>query len=115
MRLEMPGGEIAHAEIRIGNSHVMLADEFPEMGAVGPQTLNGTSVSLMVYVDDCDSQFEKAIASGGKPIRPMADQFYGDRSGTFVDPFGHTWTVGTHKVDMTPAELQAAMQREMAG
>jgi len=105
-RMPMPGGRLGHAEIRIGDSAVMLADEFPEMDVCGPQSLGGTSVSLLIYVEDVDTVFPQAIAAGGKEIRPLVDQFYGDRSGTLEDPFGHKWTIATHKEDLSPEEMQ---------
>jgi PhnB protein len=101
-----PGGKVMHAEIKIGDSFVMLADEFPEMGHVGPQTLGGTSVGLAVYVENVDAQFDKAIAAGGKVKRPVQDQFYGDRAGTLTDPYGHVWTLATHKEDVSPEEMK---------
>ena len=88
-RMEAPGGKIGHAEIRIGDSPVMLADEYPDMGYKGPESLGGTSVNLMVYVEDVDKIYPQAIAAGGKEVRPLQNQFYGDRSGTLADPFGH--------------------------
>ena len=106
MRIDAPGGKIGHAEIRIGDSPIMLADEFPEMGYKSPQTLGGSPVSIMIYVDDVDSVFKQAIAAGGKEQRPVKDQFYGDRSGTLEDPFGHVWHVATHTEDVTPAEME---------
>ena len=105
MRMPMPGGMLGHAEIRIGDSAVMLADEFPEMDVRGPQSLGGTSVSLLIYVEDVDTAFPRAIKAGGKEIRPLMDQFYGDRSGTLEDPFGHKWTIATHKEDVPPEEM----------
>jgi PhnB protein len=105
MRMPMPGGKLGHAEIRIGNSAVMLADEFPEMDVRGPQSLGGTSVSLLIYVEDVDRAFPRAIQAGGKEVRPLMDQFYGDRSGTLEDPFGHKWTIATHKEDVPPEEM----------
>jgi PhnB protein len=104
-RMEMPGGRIGHAEIQIGNSRIMLADEFPEMDARGPQALGGSPVGLMIYVEDVDASFRQAIAAGGKELRPVVDQFYGDRSGTLADPFGHKWTISTHKEDVSSEEL----------
>jgi len=102
-------GKIGHAELKIGDSHIMLSDEHPELGYVGPQTLGGTPVSLMVYVDDVDTTYPQAIAAGGQELKPLQDQFYGDRSGTLKDPFGHIWTVGTHKEDVTPEEMGKRM------
>ena len=115
LRMAAPGGKIGHAEIKIGDSPVMLADEYPDMGFKGPESLGGTPVSLMVYVDDVDKIYPQAIASGGKEVRPLQNQFYGDRSGTLTDPFGHVWTVSTHVEDVTEEELakraEAAMKK----
>ena len=102
-------GKIGHAEIKIGDSPIMLADEHPEMGYVGPKTIGGTPVSLMIYVDDVDTVFKRAVESGGVERKPVQDQFYGDRSGTLTDPFGHVWTVSTHKEDVTPEEMDKRM------
>ncbi|MBI5760869.1 MAG: VOC family protein [Planctomycetales bacterium] len=104
MRMEMPGGGIGHAEIMIGNSPVMLADEFPAMGVRSPETLGGNGSSILIYCEDVDSRFAQAVAAGAKEVRPLKDQFYGDRSGTIEDPFGHQWTIATHKEDVTPEE-----------
>jgi len=109
MRHGGPGGKIMHAEIAIGGSVVMLADEFPQMGAVSPKTLKGTPSGICLYVRDCDAVFDRAVAAGGKIERPLANQFYGDRSGTLIDPFGHKWTVSTHVEDVSPAEMQKRM------
>lgn len=97
-------GMVGHAEIKIGNAIIMLADEFPPL-AVSPETVGGSSVSLYVYVEDVDSFTEKAIAEGLEVLKPVADQFYGDRTGHFKDPFGHLWAFGTHIEDLTPEEL----------
>lgn len=105
MRLEH-NGIVGHAEIRIGDSHVMLADEHPDMGIVGPETLGGAGVHMMIYVEDVDTAFASAIAAGGKELRPVADQFYGDRCGTLTDPFGHQWTLSTHIEDLSEQTLQ---------
>jgi PhnB protein len=105
MRLADPSGKVGHAEIKIGNSPIMLADEFPEMGARGPQSFGGSPVSICLYVEDVDARFNRAIAAGAKAVRPVKDQFYGDRSGTLTDPFGHTWTIATHKEDLSPEEI----------
>ena len=104
MRMPGPNG-IAHAEIRIGDSVVMLADESPDMGYKGPVALGGSPVSLMLYVADVDATFQRAIAAGAVQQRPVRDQFYGDRSGTLEDPFGHVWTVATHIEDVAPDEI----------
>lgn len=106
MRMEDPKGRIGHAEIKIGDSHVMLADEYPEMGYRGPSSLGGAGVSLMVYVDDVDATFRQALAAGAQELQPLKDQFYGDRSGTLKDPFGHVWTIATHVEDVPPAEME---------
>lgn len=112
-RLPMPGGVIGHAELKIGDSVIMMADEFPDMGAISPKTLGGTPISLMIYVPNVDEVFAGAIAAGGKEIRPVQNQFYGDRSGVFEDPFGHKWSIATHVEDVSHEEVQrrmAAMQ-----
>jgi PhnB protein len=98
-------GKVGHAEIKIGDSPIMLADEHPEMGYVGPKTIGGTPVSLMIYVDDVDTVYPRAIAEGGVEVKALQDQFYGDRSGTLTDPFGHVWTIATHKEDVSPEEM----------
>jgi len=110
-RFPMPDGKIGHAEIKIGDSHIMLADEpqdepHQQMGFKAPKSLNGTSVGIMLYVENVDAVAKQAVAAGAKEVRPVVDQFYGDRSGTFLDPFGHGWTIGTHKEDISPEELQ---------
>jgi PhnB protein len=118
-RCAEPSGKIAHAEIRIGNSPIMLADEYPEMGARSPQSLGGTPVSILLYVNDVDVLAAQAVAAGATVQRPVKDQFYGDRSGTFVDPFGHVWTIATHKEDMSLEEVhrrfEAFMQQQAKG
>jgi PhnB protein len=106
LRMPAPGGKIGHAEIKIGDSPIMLADEFPEMGYKSPQTLGGSPVSIMIYVADVDTVFDQAVAAGGKVQRPVKDQFYGDRSGTLEDPFGHVWHVTTHKEDVSVEEME---------
>jgi PhnB protein len=100
---------IAHAELKIGDSHIMLADDNPSMGYRNPKAVGGTPVSLLLYVNDVDATVAKAVASGAKLAVPVKDQFYGDRSGTIHDPFGHVWTVATHIKDVTPEEMQAHM------
>lgn len=107
-------GAVMHAEIKIGDSPIMLADEFPEMGFVGPETLGGTTVSLMLYVEDVDARFKQAIDAGGTELRPLENQFYGDRSGTLKDPFGHVWTIASHVEDV-PAEEMKKRMAEQAG
>ena len=110
MRLADPSGKVGHAEIRIGNSPIMLADEFPEMGARSPEAFGGSPVSIALYVEDVDERFRQAIAAGAKEVRPVQDQFYGDRSGTLTDPFGHTWTIATHKEDLSPEEISKRLE-----
>jgi len=105
MRLPAPGGRVGHAEINIGDSIIMLADEHREMGARGPRAYGGTPVSLVLYVADVDATVKKAVAAGGTLINPVEDKFYGDRMGTVEDPFGHRWHVATHQEDVPPAEL----------
>jgi len=109
MRLPMPDGRIGHAEIEIGDCVVMLADEFPQMGAKSPQTIGGTPVGICIYVADVDTIFKQAIAAGGKEEKPLQNQFYGDRSGTLIDPFGHKWTIATHIEDVSPEEISRRM------
>lgn len=109
LRLPMPDGSIVHAEFQVGDSMVMLGEENLEWGAKGPQTLGGTPIGLCLYVPDCDALFAQAVAAGATVERPMMDQFYGDRSGTVVDPFGHKWTIATHQKDMTADEMKTAM------
>ena len=108
-RMPAPGGKVGHAEIKIGDSPIMLADESPEMGHVGPTTLGGTPVSIMIYVEDVDTIFKQAIAAGGEQQKPLQDQFYGDRSGSLKDPFGHVWHVATHVEDVAPEEMEKRM------
>jgi PhnB protein len=105
-RMAQPDGRVGHAEIKIGDSCIMLSDEFPEMGVISPTTLGNTSVGLMIYVEDADKTFATAISLGATVNKAMADQFYGDRSGTVVDPFGHKWTIATHKEDVSPEEME---------
>jgi PhnB protein len=105
MRMSQPDGRIGHAEIKIGDSPIMLADEFPEMGARSPQSLGGSSVSILLYVEDVDAFANQAVAAGTKVVRAVKDQFYGDRSGSFEDPFGHQWHIATHVEDVAPEEM----------
>jgi PhnB protein len=112
-RHNAPGGKIGHAEIRIGDTVIMLADEFPDHGAYAPKKFGGSPVSLHVYVEDVDAVAAKAIAAGATVKRPVADQFYGDRLGTLEDPFGHTWHVTTHIEDVSMEELSRRAQQAM--
>ena len=114
-RFPAPGGKIGHAEIKIGDSPIMLADEHPEMGYKSPQSYGGTPVSIMIYVEDVDTIFKQAIAAGGKEQQAVKDQFYGDRLGTLADPFGHVWTIATHKEDVSMEEMQRRMKSAQTG
>jgi PhnB protein len=109
MRFDAPGGKIGHAEIEIADSVVMLADEHPEMGYRGPRSVGGSPVSLMLYVEDVDQVVPRAIGAGAKVKQPLEDKFYGDRSATLEDPFGHVWTVSTHVEDVAPDEMKRRM------
>lgn len=106
MRMDDPSGKIMHAEMLFGDSHVMLADEFPQMGVKGPKSYGGSPQSLMFYVENVDEVFEKAVSEGGIVKRPLENQFYGDRTGTIEDPFGHSWTIATHVEDLSPEEME---------
>ena len=115
MRMAGPDGKVGHAELNVGDSVIMLADEHPEMNAVGPKTVGGTPVSIHVYVEDSDSVFERAIEAGAKSLAPMEDKFYGDRSGSFEDPFGHHWNIATHVEDVPEEEMAKRAEEAMAG
>jgi PhnB protein len=108
-RMPGPGGKVLHAEIKIGDSPIMLADEVPERDARSPQSYGGTPVGMMLYVSDVDALFAQAIKAGANVVMPVQDQFYGDRSGTLVDPFGHKWTLATHKEDVSMEEMNRRM------
>jgi PhnB protein len=114
VRMAGPDGKVGHAEIEIGDSVIMLADEHPEMDALGPKSVGGTPVSLHVYVEDADSVFERAIEAGAQARQPMEDKFYGDRSGSFEDPFGHGWHVATHVEDVPPEEMSKRAEEAAA-
>lgn len=114
MRLAGPDGRVGHAELDLGDSMIMLADENPDMGVLGPRAIGGTPVSLHVYVEDADGAFDRAIQAGAKVLRPIEDQFYGDRSGQFEDPFGHRWNVATHVEDVSPEEMGKRAAAAMA-
>jgi PhnB protein len=105
-RMPRPDGRVMHAEIRIGDSPIMLADEVAEMQALSPASLGGSPVGILLYVEDVDARFDRAIRAGGTVVRPVQDQFYGDRSGTLLDPFGHKWTIATHKEDLSLEEVR---------
>jgi PhnB protein len=105
LKMDGPNGTVGHAEIQIGDSMIMLADECLEMDARSPQTIGGSAVGLHLYVEDVDRTFNQAVAAGAKVARPIEDKFYGDRSGSLTDPFGHLWFVSTHKEDLSPEEI----------
>ena len=115
MRMGGPDGKVGHAELQIGNSVVMLADEFPDMGAKSPRTIGGSPVSMLVYVEDVDQTFDAAIKAGAQALQPVDTKFYGDRSGMFEDPFGHSWSVATHVEDVPPEELEKRAAAAMSG
>jgi len=110
-RLPGPDGRLMHAAVRIGDSTVMLVDEMPEWGALGPKALKGSPVTIHLYVDDVDAVVARAVKAGAKVTMPVADQFWGDRYGQLEDPFGHRWSVGTHVRDVSTQEMQKAMQK----
>jgi len=115
VRMNAPGGKIGHAELDIGGSIVMLADAFPEMGGKTPQMLGGTPVSMMIYVEDVDNVFKNALMNGATEMRPVENQFYGDRAGQFADPFGHHWFIATHVEDVPEDEMMRRAQEMMGG
>jgi PhnB protein len=114
LRMPAPGGKVGHAELQIGNSRVMLADETPEMGTRGPKTIGGTASGLVLYVEDVDRVYDLAVKEGAKVLNPVKDQFYGDRMGSLEDPFGHRWYVGTHIEDVSPEEMEKRSKEAMA-
>lgn len=109
-RMPTPDGKIGHAEIKIGDSPIMLADEHPDMGYKGPQSLGGSPVSIMIYVEDVDTVFNRAVDSGATVKEALQDKFYGDRMGSIIDPFGHIWHVATHTEDVSPEEMEQRMK-----
>jgi PhnB protein len=114
MRLPTPDGGVAHAEISIGDSRIMLSDEMPAWGNKSAETLGGSPISLAVYVENVDSAFDQAVKAGATVKRPVEDQFYGDRAGTLMDPFGYQWSLMTHKEDVSSEEMQKRMQKMFA-
>ena len=106
MRMAMPDGKLSHAEVKIGDAPIMLADEHPEMNFRSPKSIGGTPVNIVIYVKDVDALVKQAEASGAKVLRPPADQFYGDRMATLEDPFGHSWSFATHFEDVSPEEME---------
>ena len=115
MRMGDPSGKVGHAELQLGDSVIMLSDEYPEMNLQSPRTLGGTPVTVSVYVEDVDSVVERAVGAGAKVLRPVADQFYGDRAGQLEDPFGHRWSVATHVEDVSPEEMAKRAADAMSG
>ena len=115
MRMGAPDGKVGHAEIQIGDSRVMLADEFPEMGFLSPQTVGGSPVMIHLYVEDADATTARAVAAGAKVVKPVEDQFYGDRGGQLDDPFGHKWYVSTRKEDLSFDEVRERAAKMMGG
>lgn len=112
MRMPGPGGRIMHAEVRIGNSTLMLADENPDQHALSPSTRGGSTGSVMLYTDDVDAVFNRAVAAGAQATMPPMDMFWGDRMGHLVDPFGHQWAIATHKEDVSPEEMEKRMSAQ---
>jgi PhnB protein len=110
-----PGGKIGHCELQMGDSVIMLSDEFAEMGLQSPKTLGGSPVTMSMYVEDVDAVYERAVNAGAKALRPVEDQFYGDRSGQFEDPFGHRWSIATHVEDVSPDEMEKRAAQAMEG
>lgn len=109
------GKSLMHADLRIGDSHVFLVDEFPEMGCRGPESIGGTPVTIHMYVEDVDAAFAKAVAAGAQVKMPLSDMFWGDRYGVLADPFGHAWSIATHKEDVTPGEIGKRAQTACSG
>jgi PhnB protein len=115
MRMGAPGDKIGHAELQIGSSLIMLADEHPDFGQLSPKTVGGSPVTVSAYVDDVDAVFAAAVEAGATSLRPVEDQFYGDRTGQFEDPFGHKWSVATHVEDVPPDEMERRAAQFMSG
>ena len=113
VRMAGPHGKVGHAEMKIADSMIMLADEHPQMGYRSPASLGGSSVSILLYIENVDAVFERAVKAGAKVMRPLANQFYGDRTGTVEDPFGHLWTIATHIEDVAPEEMKRRMDAWM--
>ena len=113
-RFPSPDGKIGHAEIKVGDSPIMIADEYPDMGYKGPQTIGGSPVSLMIYLEDVDSVFKQAVGAGATIKEALQDKFYGDRIGTVIDPFGHVWHLATHKEDVSMAEMEERIKAHTA-
>ena len=113
MRIPMPDGKIGHCELVLGEGMFMLSDEFPEIDVLGPKAIGGTAVAISVYVEDVDAVYQRAIELGAIALRPVEDQFFGDRSGQFLDPFGHRWSVASHIEDLSPAEINERAAKAM--
>jgi PhnB protein len=113
MRMDGPDGRVGHAELQIGDSRIMLADENPSIGARSAESIGASPVSLLIYIPDCDKVVAKAVAGGAKILKPVQDQFYGDRSGFIQDPFGHLWGIATHKEDLSPKEMDERARKAM--
>src|SRR5262249_46651956 len=113
LRMNGPGGSIVHAEIKIGDSPIMLGEECPQGGSKSPETLGRSPIGLCLYVEDVDARYKQAVSAGAKALRAVMDQFYGDRSGTVTDPFGHQWTIATHKEDLTMEQIYQRFEAYM--
>lgn len=113
-RMPGPDGKVMHAEIKIGDSHIMLGDEYPDYGSLGPLALKGTPVVIHLYVPDADATWDQAIAAGAKPVMPLSDMPWGDRYGQVSDPFGHRWSIATHQRDLTPEQIAEGMRKMMS-
>jgi PhnB protein len=113
-RLVEPGGKIGHAELMIGNSRIMICDEYPDFGALGAATIGGSPIKLLIYVDDSDAVMRRAVAAGATELRPVKNQFYGDRSGMVLDPFGFSWSIATQVEDVSPDEMQRRFSAALA-
>ncbi len=114
-RMPAPGGKVGHAELQLGDSVIMLSDEFPDMNMRSPKAVGGTPIVMSVYVEDVDAVFERAVQAGATTLRPVEDQFYGDRTGQFEDPFGHRWSVASHIEDVPPDEMSKRVAEAMSG
>jgi len=113
LRMAGPDGRVGHAELQVGSSRIMLADENPQMGYRSAESIGASPVSLLVYIRDCDKVVERAVAGGAKLLKPVQDQFYGDRSGFIQDPFGHLWGIATHIEDVSPKEMEERAKKAM--
>ena len=114
-RMDGPNGRLMHAELNIGTSKIMLGEEMPQMGCLSPESLKGTPASFYLYVENADAAFAQAVAAGAKPVKPVTDMFWGDRQGEVTDPFGHRWSVATHKEDLTHQQIEERAKEFFAG